>query len=349
MVLPATERYFVERGGDDERVSHELSSWTYLDRSGKVLSADPDHFRFTAWNTLYRGLLDAFGPDRYHLDSEMVGFHQGDDTVVVELHDRRTLEGDLLVCADGVSSTGRGLLLPDSEPVYAGYVAWRGVTRESALSASARSQLEDAMLYQVLGRGHILVYAIPGPDGSLAPGSRLVNFVWYRNYDEGVAFDDVMTDAFGDRRPSTVPPGLVRPELMEDLHATAEGELAPVLAEVVSHADEILVQAIFDLESPRMVFGRVCLIGDAAFVVRPHLAAGQAKACADAWALHDALEATGGDVSEALIAWEPRQLDLGRSVVDRSRRMGRRSQEGKMTPGDPSWKFGLYDVGSRHG
>ena len=49
--------------------------------------------------------------------------------------------------------------------------------------------------------------------------------------------------------------------------------------------DEPLIQAVYDLESPRMAFGRVCLIGDAASGLRPHVAAGQAKACADAWAL----------------------------------------------------------------
>jgi 2,6-dihydroxypyridine 3-monooxygenase len=106
------------------------------------------------------------------------------------------------------------------------------------------------------------------------------------------------------------------------------------------------VQAIYDLESPRMAFGRVCLLGDAAFGLRPHIAAGQAKACADAWALRDALVEAQGDLDAALAAWEPRQLELGRSAVDRSRRMGQRSQfEGAMVAGDPTWKFGLFGPG----
>jgi 2,6-dihydroxypyridine 3-monooxygenase len=95
-----------------------------------------------------------------------------------------------------------------------------------------------------------------------------------------------------------------------------------------------------------MAFGRVCTMGDAAFSARPHVAAGTAKAAADAWALRDALDAEG-DVSAALAVWERRQLRLGRSVVARSREMGRRSQvEGTMMPGDPAWKFGLIEAGN---
>lgn len=343
VVLPTTERYFLERG--EERVSLSLPWWKYVDRSGRVLFADLDNFRFSGWNTLYRGLLEAFDPARYHLSAEMVGFERDEGSVVLELADGRRIGGDMLVCADGMWSTARGVLLPGVDPAYAGYVAWRGVTSEEKLSAGARADLVDSMIYQVLDHSHILVYAIPSPEGSPEPGHRQVNFVWYRNYPEGGAFEEVMTDRAGARRSSTVPPGSIRPELLESFRADARDLLAPTLAEVVGRADEILVQAIFDLESPQMAFGRVGLIGDAAFCARPHLAAGQAKACADAWALRDAVAAAGGDVVEALRSWETGQLALGRDVVARSRAMGRSSQvTGTMKPGDPSWKFGLEEA-----
>jgi 2,6-dihydroxypyridine 3-monooxygenase len=108
-----------------------------------------------------------------------------------------------------------------------------------------------------------------------------------------------------------------------------------------------LIQAVFDLESPKMAFGRVCLIGDAAFGLRPHVAAGQAKACADGWALRDALAASDGDVEAALAAWEPTQLALASQVLARTREMGIASQfAGTMVPGDPAWKFGLWEPGN---
>jgi 2,6-dihydroxypyridine 3-monooxygenase len=258
----------------------------------------------------------------------------------------RAIETDLLVGADGTASTIRRVLLPEVAPRYAGYVAWRGTVPEHNLSPAARSDLDDSMLYQVLDDGHILTYAIPGRDGSVEPADRLINFVWYRNYSQGEAFESVMTDVTGERRAMTVPPGLASHRHLDEL-LDASRALAPTMQEVVATSSDIFVQAIFDLETPRMVFDRVVLMGDAAFTARPHVAAGTAKAAADGWALHDALRAADGDVDTALRTWEPTQLALGKSVVDRSRRMGQRSQfEGTMVPGDPAWKFGLYEPGN---
>ena len=89
---------------------------------------------------------------------------------------------------------------------------------------------------------------------------------------------------------------------------------------------DLFVQVVFDLDVPRMAFGRSCLLGDAAFVVRPHAAAGTAKAADDAWTLRDALAAHPDDPAAALAAWEPGQLALGRSLQARTRAIGQRSQ-----------------------
>ncbi len=347
VVLPVTERYLVEHGGDDGRVSLQLRDWTYIDRDGRVLSADADQYRFAGWNTIYRALHDAFDRDRYHLSSEMVGFDRHADGVTIRLHGGRTIDGDLLVAADGIASTARGILLPDVAPEYAGYVAWRGVIDEAALSAPSRDQLADAMLYQILDDGHILAYAIPDATGRTAPGDRIINVVWYRNAAPGAELDELMTARDGRRRATTVPPGLIRPEFLAEMHATAADTLAPVFSDLMTSCPNPMIQAIYDLEVPRMAFGRVCLLGDAAFGLRPHLAAGQAKACADAWALADALRDAGDDIDAALPAWERRQLALGRSALDRTRRMGISSQfNHTMVPGDPEWKFGLWEPGN---
>lgn len=347
VVLPITERYLVERGGDDGRVSLELRDWTYIDRDGRVLAAEPGHYRFAGWNTIYRALLDALPGDRYHLDAAMVDFATADDGVTVRLHDGREVAGDLLVAADGIGSTARSQLLPDVTPRYAGYVAWRGVVDEADLTAAARHQLADAMLYQILDDGHILAYAIPGDDGRTSLGARTINVVWYRNAAAGDELARVMTGHDGRTRGTTMPPGSIAPDVVAEMRATAHAELAPVFAEVMSTCVEPMIQAIYDLAVPRMVFDRVCLLGDAAFGLRPHLAAGQAKACADAWALHDALRDADIDIPAALAAWERTQLALGRSALDRTRRMGISSQfEHTMKVGDPAWKFGLWEPGN---
>ncbi|MGH8870475.1 MAG: monooxygenase, partial [Acidimicrobiia bacterium] len=247
----------------------------------------------------------------------------------------------------GLHSTARSILLPGVEPVYAGYVAWRGTTPESALSPRAQADVADSMIYQVLDPGHILVYAIPDHEGRTTPPHRVINFVWYRNYPTGGPFEDLMRDRNGVQRSGTMPPGLVRDGHLSEMRATAAEVLAPTMLEVVLGCDQPLIQAVFDLESPRMVFDRVCLMGDAAIGLRPHVAAGQAKACADAWALRDAVALAEGELDGALSAWELTQLALGRRALERTREMGDASQfEVTMVPGDPDWKFGLWEPGN---
>jgi 2,6-dihydroxypyridine 3-monooxygenase len=156
-----------------------------------------------------------------------------------------------------------------------------------------------------------------------------------------------MTDKEGTFRSTTMPPHAIKPEFVEAMHEIARRDLAPTFADIVCTSGEPMIQAIFDLEVPQMVFDRVCLLGDAAFGLRPHVAAGQAKACADAWALGEALADSNGDLDAALANWERRQMELGRSSVRRTKAMGASSQlEGTMVPGDPAWKFGLWEPGN---
>src|SRR5262249_61030255 len=98
---------------------------------------------------------------------------------------------------------------------------------------------------------------------------------------------DINTDASGHRH-EQVPPPLIRPEIAAAVKADARALLPPAVADVFVHADPVFFQAIFDLASPRLGFGRVTLLGDAAFVARPHVGAGVTKAALDAACLADA-------------------------------------------------------------
>ena len=345
-VLDATVRYFVERGGGDPSALMSATDWIrFLHPDGSVRFELKHHYRFSSWNTIYRGLMGHFDTGRYHLGHEVTGFDAGPDEVVVHFADGRAERVDLLVCADGIGSTTRARLLPEVSPTYAGYVAWRGTIPEASLTPESFDVLWNAITYQLLPQSHILVYPIPGPDDALEPGHRLINFVWYRNVDAGDALDDLLTDQDGVRRLGSLPPGAAQARHVAELRTAAE-QLAPPIREVVCSVAEPFVQVIFDIEVPRMAFDRVCLIGDAAFAVRPHAAAGTAKAAADAWALGEALAAAGGDVAVALRRWEPEQLALGAQLIARARDIGNRSQfEGTFTPGDPILIFGLYEPG----
>jgi 2,6-dihydroxypyridine 3-monooxygenase len=344
-LLPISYRYLVERGHIDlDGISTSTAKIRYLDRRDRVIHEQSEPYCFTSWNTVYRSLLHCFGRERYLLGREMRDLRQGDGRVQVTFADKDEIEVALLVCADGVGSCARARLLPGVRPAYAGYVAWRGVVPERELGASAAA-LVDAITYYVYANSHILVYPIPGPDGSVRPGERLINFVWYRNYLTGSDVEDLMVDCDGNVHEISVPPGAARAEHVAEVRATASARLPARIAEVVLAARAPFVQVIVDVEVPRMAFGRACLIGDAAFAVRPHAAAGTAKAAADAWQLAVALQEET-DIEKALAAWEQGQLELGRRLLERTRRIGRRSQvDCNWTAGDPELIFGLHEPG----
>lgn len=345
--LDATLRYLTERGGYRPEDICSATGWIrFLNRDGSVRHEQRHRYRFSSWNTVHRALLRLLGAERYRLGHEVAGFEVTDDTVRVRLADDSRTEVDLLVCADGVNSPARARLLPDVTPSYAGYVAWRGTIPERDLTPASFTVLRDAITYQVLDHSHILVYPIPGLDGSLAEGERLANVVWYVNVAAGRELDALMTDREGVRRTTSLPPGAVREDAASAIRRTATAVLAPQVAEVVTGIEQPFVQAIYDIEVPRMAWHRVCLLGDAAFAVRPHAAAGTAKAAADGWALAEELQASCGDVPAALASWEGRQLDLGRRLLARTRQIGDSSQlTGTFRPGDPQLIFGLHEPG----
>jgi 2,6-dihydroxypyridine 3-monooxygenase len=346
--LDATLRYLVERGGYRPEDVCSSTAWIrFFHRDGSLRHEQRHHYWFSSWNTIYRTLLRLFEPGRYLLGHEVVAFGQDGDTVSVTLADGSRAEADLLVCADGVSSAARARLIPGASPSYAGYVAWRGTLPERALSPATRKAFEDAINYQVLPGSHILVYPIPALDGSLAEGDRLINMVWYVNVAAGQELDQLMTGRDGVRRAVSLPPGAATGEAVAGLRRAAEQVLAAPIAEVVTSVAEPFVQAVYDIDVPRMALGRVCLIGDAAFAVRPHAAAGTAKAADDGWALAEELAAAAGDVPAALAVWERRQLLLGRRLLARTREIGDASQfTGTFRPGDPRLIFGLHEPGN---
>ncbi|MFM8998477.1 MAG: monooxygenase [Actinomycetota bacterium] len=348
VVLPETSRYLTERVGLPlEAFTCSTERLRYLGADGSIVHDEHRPYRYSGWRTIYAALLDAFGRDRYELGAEVRASSGDHGHVELHLADGRTHDVGLAVCADGSASRSREELFPGLAPEYVGYVAWRGTVPESVLSAEARRAFDDALVYEVIPRSHILVYPIPGPGGSTARGERLLNFVWYRNYDAGPELDALMTDREGVLRERTLPPGAATSDNVAELHSFARANLAPAIAELIEATAQPFVQAIYDLEVPRMVFGRTCLIGDAAFVLRPHIAAGTAKACADAWALAEAIEREneiGCCVTCALRAWERVQLAVGRVASARTRRNGDRSQfDGTWDPADPTLAFGLAD------
>lgn len=343
---PSTVRYFTEHGLVDlEKITVPSHRVRYLDREGAVADEKPMSYLFSSYDSLYRGFHGASDEEKYHLGVGVDGFDPDGDGVDVSLSDGDTVRCDLLVCADGIRSEARGRLVPEARLKYAGYVAWRGTARAEDLASETYGAFHEAMTYHVMEGGHMLTYPIPASGRPGEDGRPYINWLIYTNVPEGPELDDLMTDVDGERRAVSLHPGIVQEKHLERLRREISPTLPPVLREVVLGTEEPFVQAILDSEVPRMAFGRVCMIGDAAFAARPHAAVGTAKAAENGWSLSRELARSGGDVASALEAWEPGQLELGRSVLARTREAGERSQfSNSWRVGDPL-PFGLHEVG----
>ena len=286
----------------------------------QILEIDKQRI-MSAWAPLYRGLRDNLRQARYHRGKDCVEVRSRHDGITAVFADGSQATGDLLIAADGIRSTVRSQFLPDLEPTYAGYIAWRALVPERDVAPATRAVLEQQYLFCVPEGELALCYVVPARDGDTRVGHRDYNLVWYRPADEA-ALADLCTDAQGKQHGGSIPPPLIRPEVIAAIRETARAELAPALADTVARTEQPFFQTIHDLASPRMVFGRVALLGDAAFVARPHVGAGVTKAALDAVCLVEAIAASGGDLDTALVHYDRERCRFGDWIVGRGRDLG---------------------------
>jgi 2-polyprenyl-6-methoxyphenol hydroxylase-like FAD-dependent oxidoreductase len=297
-------------------------SRTCLDSAGRPVASIHRPRVLTSWGRLYRALKDAFPDSAYHFSKNLSHFEDRGDTVVAYFADGTTAEADLLIGADGLRSTVRQQLFKDVTPRYAGYVAWRGMVPEADIPERLRNEIFDHQILCMPEGQNIVAYPVPGPDNDVRPGHRAYNIVWYSPVDEAVGLRDLCTDANGRYYEGGIPPDMIRPELITSMRALAKKVLAPQFAELLELTPRIYFQAIYDLESPSMALGRIALLGDAAFVARPHCAMGVTKAGLDAESLADALAWSGDDIAAGLARYDEEQGEFGRRAVARARYLG---------------------------
>ena len=285
----------------------------------------------TSWARLYVALRGAFPAERYHNGRQLTSIREERSGITAVFSDGSEAHADLLVAADGIRSTVRQLVLPEAKPLYAGYVAWRGLVEESALSERARRETFPYFGFGLPPREQFIAYPVAGRNHNTAPGQRRFNFVWYRPADEHTDLKEMLTDASGKLWADGIPPPLIRPEILAQVRQAAREVLAPQFAEVVQKTEPLFFQPIQDLESHRLAFGRVALLGDAAFVARPHCGMGVTKAAGDARDLVHAL-ATQPSIPDALKAYEDKRVAFGRSIVGHARALGAYMQAQLRTP-----------------
>lgn len=305
----------------DDQIGSVLAGRTAYDLAGREIGHVPHRQILSPWSLLYRRLREAVPPASYHLGKEVRRVHNGHDGAGLEFADGARAEGDLVIGADGVWSTVREHVMPYSQPVYCGYVAWRGLLDESSFDTDfARRFGSLQSIYAERGEQFVF-YMLNGADDSLEVGHRRFSFLWYRATDAAAELPALLTDERGTTYSRSIPPPLIQRKHVEQLRRNAGDLLPPQFAEAVRRTPSPFLQPIYDLRADTMVEGRVVLLGDAAFVARPHVGAGVLKAACDAMSLTDAL-AQADSIDAALQRYQAERVPAGHQIVNKARYLG---------------------------
>src|SRR5712671_7081578 len=300
----------------DDSMGVKVGTLVCLDRHGATYLEERTTRTMSSWGRLYRSLRDPLPAGSYRLAKSLERIEQDADRVSAIFADGTRETGDLLVGADGGRSTVRELFLPGLQPGYAGYVAWRAMLDERDVPPPIHAQLFKNYTYCLPPGELFLAYPVPGRNNETQVGQRAYSNVWYRpTTPEKLA--DLCTDASGKCHGTSIPPPLLRLDVIAWSKAQAWALVAPQVAEIFERDPRPFFQAIFDMISPQIVFGRVALLGDAAFLVRPHPGAGTTKCAMDAECLADAIAAHG--IEAGLALYQRRQGAFGAGLVRQGR------------------------------
>jgi 2-polyprenyl-6-methoxyphenol hydroxylase-like FAD-dependent oxidoreductase len=297
----------------------EVEKRIALDRDGRVVGEKHLPQILTSWDRLQRLLRKTIDEGRYHLGHSFERVDQDGSGVVAHFAGGRSERADILIGADGIRSTVRAQVAPYIQPVYAGYYIWRAAPNEADLGPETRQSIFPYYILFAAARQHVFGYPIAGLDNDLRVGRRRYNVGWYRVGD-AQALREMCVDENGHQHEYSVPPPLIRKDLIARMRADAEDILPPQVLDCLNCTPPFFTP-IYDFSTPRLVLGRVVLVGDAASSARPHMGFGMAKAATDAQALAKHL-GVHDDIDTALKAYNAERQPIGNTIVLHGRKLG---------------------------
>jgi 2-polyprenyl-6-methoxyphenol hydroxylase-like FAD-dependent oxidoreductase len=307
-------------GAGTERLGIEVPKRIAIDREGRVTDERPLRQILTSWDRMQRLLRGTIEPARYHLGWHFERVDQDEHGVRVQFSGNRVEHADILIGGDGIRSSVRGQMAPEVQPVYAGYYIWRGAPNEADLSPKTLKEIYPYFTFYLPPRQEVITYPIAGFDDDLTPGKRRFNFIWYRVAD-AARLREMCVDENGVQHEHSVPPPLIRKDLIAEMHADARDIMPEVMLDSVMAIKQPFITPIYDFTAPAITFGRVAMVGDAAANARPHMGFGMAKAGTDAQALARHLR-DNEDIDEALKAYNAERQPIGNTIVMHGRKLG---------------------------
>jgi 2-polyprenyl-6-methoxyphenol hydroxylase-like FAD-dependent oxidoreductase len=322
----------------------EVAKRIAIDRSGKIIRERPLRQILTSWDRLQRLLRETIDPAHYHLGHTFAGVEQDGSKVRVTFAEGRVETADLVVGGDGIRSTVRAHIAPEVQPIYAGYYIWRGAPNEADLQPETLRRIFPHFVFFLPERQQVIGYPISGFNNDLRPGHRRYNFIWYRVGDANT-LKQMCVDDNGHQHAYSVPPPLIRKDLIAQMRAEAEDIMPELFLDCLRNIAQPFFTPIYDFSAPSLVHGRVALVGDAGSSSRPHMGFGVAKAGGDAQALADAL-ARHDDIDTALTRYDAVRQPIGERIMLHGRKLGTHLGVGLKTEEDRRmWQL-LQDEGA---
>jgi len=311
----------LERSGATTRnLGVQVERRIALDRGGRVIAEKWLPQIVTSWDRLQRLLRKTIDHAHYHLGWNFERVEQNGSGVRVHFSGGRVEHGDILVGSDGARSGVRAAIQPDVRPIYAGYYIWRGAANEADLSPRALGEVFPYFSFFLPPQQQVICYPIAGFDDDLRPGHRRFNFIWYRVADADL-LKQMCVDDRGHQHAYSVPPPLIRKDLLATLREDGRAALPPAINDCLSVIQQPFFTPIYDFIAPVIASGRVALVGDAASNARPHMGFGVSKAGCDAQALADALR-DHDSIDSALAAYNRFRQPVGEIIVKHGRKLG---------------------------
>ena len=307
-------------GAGTKDLGIEVPKRVAIDRDGRITEERPLRQILTSWDRLQQILRGTIDPAHYHLGRSFKRVEQNGGGVDVHFSDGRIEQADILVGGDGIRSSVRAQMAPEVQPIYAGYYIWRGAPNEADLAPETLRTIYPLFTFYLPPRQEVISYPIAGFDNDLTPGRRRFNFIWYRVAD-AQQLRDMCVDENGVQHEHSVPPPLIRKDMIAQMHKDARDIMPEALLDAVIKIKQPFITPIYDFTSPSIVYGRVVMVGDAAANARPHMGFGMAKAGTDAQALARHLR-DHDDIDTALKAYNVERQPLGNIIVMHGRKLG---------------------------
>lgn len=311
-----------------------------------VTSWDTVYYRLRA---LYDGFASSYCPTppdalprdgtvSYELGKRVTNVEEDGELLAVAFEDLKepprsgVRRAQLVIDASGAYSVCREKLMPNLSYPYTGYVAWRGTVPESAVSERTQHLFETRFNSFLMKDGYILGlvrlaasldevskinmstdrYAVPGENGEMEKGRRLLNWIWYQLIPEdSPLLRCTMTDSSGHTHHNTLPFGKMDPRVWADQMAHGRTKVTPAFLELVEATDRPFISLVRESYAPKAAFydGRLLLVGEAVCLHRPNSGMNMNQAAIHCLLLRQVLEGT-----VTLTQWESTVMDTGQRL-----------------------------------